>query len=168
MLGLATVTYSPVSMVTRHGSSLTLICVTRLGSAHSIMTVSALWWGLDVYAGVPPFPTAPARFQTVGHHFCPLLYCFSVAIRTTLPVPVCLSEVFHLVSRSGRFLPSSRGGNYPGRCLALHRFNTLDVGGLLVWLGLGGGPPRMSLPSLAGAWRASQPLYPLPPARVLD
>jgi hypothetical protein len=96
------------------GLSPTLICVTRLGSALSVMTVSAWWWCLNVYADVPPLPPARARFQTVGHPSCPPLCCFPVAIRAFLPVPMCLSEFIRLVSRAGRrFLPPSRRGSYP-------------------------------------------------------
>jgi hypothetical protein len=39
--GLATVTFAPVSTVTRHGESPTEPWVTRLGSAFSVMTVNA-------------------------------------------------------------------------------------------------------------------------------
>jgi hypothetical protein len=45
MLGLATVMYASVLMVTRHSLSLTQPYVTRIASALSIMTVRA-WWGL--------------------------------------------------------------------------------------------------------------------------
>jgi hypothetical protein len=42
-----------------------------------------------------------------GHPSCPPLCWFKISIRTFFPVPVCLSEVWRLVSRAGhRFLPS--------------------------------------------------------------
>jgi hypothetical protein len=41
MSGIATVTYAPVSAVTKHGLSWTQPWVTRLGSAFSVMPVNA-------------------------------------------------------------------------------------------------------------------------------
>jgi hypothetical protein len=67
--------------------------VMRLGSALSVMTVSAWWWGLNVYTSVPLFPPAPTHFPAVGHPSCPPLCCFSVTIRTFSPVTVCLPPI---------------------------------------------------------------------------
>jgi hypothetical protein len=71
--------------------------VTRQGPTLSVMTVNAWWWGLNVYAGIRPFPPALARFPTVGHPSCPLFCCHSVAIQTFLAVPLCISEAFRHV-----------------------------------------------------------------------
>jgi hypothetical protein len=73
------VTYTPVSMVTRHGLSPTQPCVTRLGSAICFMT--ARGGGLNVYASIPSFPPTPPCFTP--------LCCFSVTILTS-SVPASL------------------------------------------------------------------------------
>jgi hypothetical protein len=161
---------SSLVTVTRHGLSPTRPCVTRLGSALSIMTVSTWGGALNVYSSVPPFTPAPAHFMMVGHPSCPPLCCFSVSIWTIFLVPMCLSEVFLLVSNAcHRFLPLSHGCSYPGSSgLVPHRSSTLVVGGLLVWLWGGYGLPRMPMHSLTGARRVSGPLYPLSRVRGLE
>jgi hypothetical protein len=58
MSGLATVTYTLVLTVMRHGFSPTQPCITRLGPALSIMTVNA-WSGVLM---CPPFSTGTRSF----------------------------------------------------------------------------------------------------------
>jgi hypothetical protein len=55
MSGLTTVTYAPVSTVTRHGLSPTQPYVTRPGSAFCVTTVTVYWMGFNLYACVLPF-----------------------------------------------------------------------------------------------------------------
>jgi hypothetical protein len=72
----------------------------------------------------------------------PVRFCFfSVAILTFLRFPVCLSEVFRLVSNAGRrLLPPSRRGNYPGSVLAPHSSSTLIYFSLFALFGAIGSP----------------------------
>jgi hypothetical protein len=99
--------------------------------------------GLNVYAGVPPFPPAPAGFPTVVHPSClPLLFldCHSVLFTSS-----CVSlGGFCLVSRSSHcFHPPSRRGSYPGSGLAPHSSSMLITFGLFAQFGAISSP-RMS------------------------
>jgi hypothetical protein len=149
---LDTVMYAPVSTVTRHRLSLTQPCVTRLGWVLTVMTVNSWWWALMCKPHILPFPSATARFPTVGHPLCLPLCCFSVAIQTFLPVPLCLSEDFLLVSLAGHlFLPPSHRDSYPRNGLAHYSSSTVMVFGLFYLLGAIR-TPRMSWRSFLGVW----------------
>jgi hypothetical protein len=78
--------------------------VTRLGSALSRL----------------PFSAGPHLFPDSCHPSCLLLCCFLDAIPTFLAVPLCLLEVYHHVSATGRFLPPFCKGSHLGNGLAPH------------------------------------------------
>jgi hypothetical protein len=65
--GLITVTYVPVSMVTRHGLLPTQPSVTRLGSVYSSMTVKHDRGSLMYTPASALSPLALAAFPIVGH-----------------------------------------------------------------------------------------------------
>jgi hypothetical protein len=133
MSGLATVTYTLVSMVMRHGLSQTQPCVTRLvwpflHDGQCMM--GALMYNMlasPIFRWHPPFPNDWPSL---------LLSASFVSWLPSGPYHQfpCVSEVFHLISSAGhRFLPPSHRGSHPGSGLASHRSSTPVFGGLMVW-----------------------------------
>jgi hypothetical protein len=124
MSSLAAVTHAPVSTVLSHGLSPTQPCVTRLGSALSVMTARG---------GGPLCTLASPLF-----HWHPLVswwlaippVCLSVVspLHSDLLVSSRVTEVFHLMSSTGcRYLPPSHRGSYPRSGLAPHSYSTPTI-----------------------------------------
>jgi hypothetical protein len=104
MSGLATVTYAPMSTVTRHGLSPVQPLVTRLWSMFSEMTVNALRWAHNALAGVRPSPPASARFPTVGRFSFSFPWRYSVSSLAFSAVPGRHLEAFLHGADTGHLL----------------------------------------------------------------
>jgi hypothetical protein len=100
------------------------------------------------------------------HTSCPPLCCLSVAIWIFLPVPTSLRFLYRF-RRWSSFFASVQQWQLPQKWPGSPHVRHAGC-----WWAVGvvgdDGPSRMSLRSLAGAKRASQPPYPLPPAWGLD
>jgi hypothetical protein len=127
--------------VTKHGLSSTQPCAIRLRSDLTVKTITARWWGLNAYAGIPltagnrsfsdGWPTLLSASLFLGPH-SNLLAGSRVAL-----------GVFQLLSGAGRFPPPSHTGSYPTSGLAPQSSITPIDFCLFDRLGAGGSP-RMS------------------------
>jgi hypothetical protein len=106
--GRPTVTYAPVSTVTRYHLS---PFVTRLMPCFIVMSFSATWGGLIVYAGVRPSPPALVRFSTFCHPSHLFLRCYLANILVFSVILVCPFVSFHHFSGVYR---SQLISNWPG------------------------------------------------------